>query len=66
MAVVDTFPAYYKTESPETGRVEAMSLGMDAKALVRITAESRAIKCGGYSALLRLHRLCLAPALHSA
>jgi hypothetical protein len=65
MTVVDAFPTYYKTESPGIGRVNGLSLGMDARSLTRIAAESRAIKCAGYSALLRLHRLCLAPALRS-
>ncbi|GHJ83737.1 hypothetical protein NliqN6_0139 [Naganishia liquefaciens] len=63
MSVVDALPPYYKTESPHIGH--ELSLETNAQDVARLAAESRAIKCNGYSALLRLHRLCLASALRS-
>jgi hypothetical protein len=67
MVAVDAFPAYYRTEMQAgTPAWDALPLGMDASSMKQITAEARAIKCYGYSAALRLHRLCLAPALRSS
>ncbi|KAJ9115441.1 hypothetical protein QFC22_005199 [Naganishia vaughanmartiniae] len=57
-----------KTEiQPVTPTQDSLPMqGMDASSMKQITAEARAIKCYGYSAALRLHRLCLAPSLHGS